>query len=219
MALAVDCDPGPSSPFKADWDSVGQCEMDWDNAYPWIFMALASLGRLGQRGILGQSSILDNLQGRVGQCGLGQDWDNGYPLDIHGVGWIPIGYAWHWHPCVDWDSWNPGTILDLRHPSRQTGTMWGPVFRVDWGNLQIHGYGTAWNPGTIFHLRQPSRQTGTVWTGAGLGQWIPIGYSWHWHPWVDWDSVCKSMDTHRIFMALASLRRLGQLESWDNLGS
>ena len=112
MALAVDCDPG-QSPFKADWDSVGQCEMDWDNAYPWIFMALASLGRLGQRGILGQSSILDNLQGRPG----------------------------------------------------------------------------------------------TVWTGAGLGQWIPIGYSWHW------------MDTHRIFMALASLRRLGQLESWDNLGS
>ena len=34
MALAVDCDPGQSSPFKADWDSVGQCEMDWDNAYP-----------------------------------------------------------------------------------------------------------------------------------------------------------------------------------------
>ena len=28
------CDPGQSSPFKADWDSVGQCEMDWDNAYP-----------------------------------------------------------------------------------------------------------------------------------------------------------------------------------------
>ena len=52
----------------------------------WIFMALASLGRLGQRGILGQSSILDNLQGRLGQCGLGQDWDNGYPLDIHGIG-------------------------------------------------------------------------------------------------------------------------------------
>ena len=85
MALAVDCDPG-QSPFKADWDSVGQCEMDWDNAYPWIFMALASLGRLGQRGILGQSSILDNLQGRLGQCGLGQDWDNGCPLDIHGIG-------------------------------------------------------------------------------------------------------------------------------------
>ena len=47
MALAVDCDPGQSSPFKADWDSVG---------------------------ILGQSgTILDNLQGRLGsQCGLGQ---------------------------------------------------------------------------------------------------------------------------------------------------
>ena len=67
MALAVDCDPGQSSPFKADWDSVGQCEMHWDNPYPWIFMALASLGRLGQRGILGQSSILDNLQSRLGQ--------------------------------------------------------------------------------------------------------------------------------------------------------
>ncbi len=24
----VDWDPGQSSPFKADWDSVGQCEMD-----------------------------------------------------------------------------------------------------------------------------------------------------------------------------------------------
>ena len=32
--LWVDWDPGQSSPFKADWDSVGQCEMDWDNAYP-----------------------------------------------------------------------------------------------------------------------------------------------------------------------------------------
>ena len=135
MALAVDCDPG-QSPFKADWDSVGQCEMDWDNAYPWIFMALASLGRLGQRGILGQSSILDNLQGsRLGQCGLGQDWDNGYPLDIHGIGWIPIGYSWHWHPCVDWDSWNPGTILDLRHPSRQ-----------DWDNVVQGGLGQSANP-------------------------------------------------------------------------
>ena len=49
-------------------------------------MALASLGRLGQREILGQSSILDNLQGRLGQCGLGQDWDNGSLLDIHGIG-------------------------------------------------------------------------------------------------------------------------------------
>ena len=137
MALAVDCDPGQSSPFKADWDSVGQCEMDWDNAYPWIFMALASLGRLGQRGILGQSSILDNLQGRLGQCGLGQDWDNGYPLDIHGIGWIPIGYSWHWHPCVDWDSWNPGTILDLRHPSRQ-----------DWDNVVQGGLGQSANPWT-----------------------------------------------------------------------
>ena len=180
MALAVDCDPGQSSPFKADWDSVGQCEMDWDNAYPWIVMALASLGRLGQRGILGQSSILDNLQGRLGQCGLGEDWDNGYPLDIHGIGWIPIGYSWHWHPCVDWDSWNPGTILDLRHPSRQTGTMWDPVFRVDWGNLQPIGY-----PLDIHGI------------GSRLGQCIPIGSSWHWHPWVDWDSV----------------------ESWDNLRS
>ena len=96
MALAVDCDPGQSSPFKADWDSVGQCEMDWDNAYP---------------------------------------------LDLHGIG-IAIGSSWHWHRWVDWDSWNPGTILDLRH-----------------------------------------------WTGA----------------------ICKSMDTHWISMALASLGRLG---SW-----
>ena len=167
MALAVDCDPGQSSPFKADWDSVGQCEMDWDNPYPWIFMALASLGRLGQRGILGQSSILDNLQGRLGQCGLGEDWDNGYPLDIHGIGWIPIGYSWHWHPCVDWDSWNPGTILDLRHPSRQTGTMWDPVFRVDWGNLQPIGYPWHWHLGrlgswTIFTLQGRLGQRGTV---------------------------------------------------------
>ncbi len=29
----------------------------------------------------------------------------------------------------------------------------------------------------------------------------------------------KSMDTHWISMALASLGRLAQLESWDNLGS
>ena len=149
----------------------------------WIFMALASLGRLGQR-----------LQ------------IHGYPLDIHGIGMTgtmwdpvfrvdwgnlqPIGYPWHWHPwvdwdpgwhpCVDWDSWNPGTILDLRHPSRQTGTMWDPVFRVDWGNLQIHGY-----PLDIHGI------------GSRLGQCIPIGSSWHWHPWVDWDSV----------------------ESWDNLRS
>ena len=65
------------------WDSV-----KWTGTMHthWIVMALASLGRLGQRGILGQSSILDNLQGRLGQCGLGQDWDNGYPLDIHGIG-------------------------------------------------------------------------------------------------------------------------------------
>ena len=82
----VDWDPGQSSPFKADWDSVGQCEWTGTMHTHWIFMALASLGRLGQRGILGQSSILDNLQGRLGQCGLGQDWDNGYPLDIHGIG-------------------------------------------------------------------------------------------------------------------------------------
>ena len=105
-------------------------------------MALASLGRLGQRGILGQSSILDNLQGRLGQCGLGEDWDNGYPLDIHGIGWIPIGYSWHWHPCVDWDSWNPGTILDLRHPSRQTGTMW--ILSSGWTGAICKSMDTHW---------------------------------------------------------------------------
>ena len=41
-----------------------------------------------------------------------------YLLDIHGIGlgqdWIPIGYPWHWHPCVDWDSWNPGIICFTR---------------------------------------------------------------------------------------------------------
>ena len=82
----VDWDPGQCSPLKADWDSVGQCGMDWDNAYPLDLHGIGILGRLGQRGILGQSSILDNLQGRLAQCGLGQDWDNGYPLDIHGIG-------------------------------------------------------------------------------------------------------------------------------------
>ena len=63
-------------------------------------MALASLGRLGQRGILGQSWILD----RLGQCGIlssgwtgmdtrdnrrcpgwaGTHWDN---LDVDGSPW------------------------------------------------------------------------------------------------------------------------------------
>ena len=37
-------------------------------------------------GIHGFADCLDNLQGRLGQCGLGEDWDNGYPLDIHGIG-------------------------------------------------------------------------------------------------------------------------------------
>ena len=53
-----------------------------------ILMALASLGRLGQRAILGQSWILDTLQGRLGQCGLGQDWGN---LQIH---WIFMALAY-----------------------------------------------------------------------------------------------------------------------------
>ena len=38
-------------------------------------------------GILGQSWILDTLQGRLGQCGSG--WTGAickYPLDIHGIG-------------------------------------------------------------------------------------------------------------------------------------
>ena len=50
--------------------------------------------------------------------------------------------------------------------------MWDPVFRVDWGNLQIHGY-----PLDIHGIgrdNNASRQTGTVWTGGGLGQWIPM---------------------------------------------
>ena len=85
----------------------------------WIFMALASLGRLGQR-----------LQ------------IHGYPLDIHGIG--------------------------------MTGTMWDPVFRVDWGNLQ------------------------------------PIGYPWHWHPWVDWDPGQSSPFK-------ADWDSVGQCEmDWDN---
>ena len=88
----------------------------------WIFMALASLGRLGQRGILGQSSILDNLQGRLGQCGLGQDWDNGYPL-------------------ADWDmwDWHPGAIC------KSMDTHWiSMALAVDWDNaypLDLHGIG------------------------------------------------------------------------------
>ena len=58
-------------------------------------------------------------------------------------------------------------------------TMWDPVFRVDWGNLQIHGY-----PLDIHGI------------GSRLGQCMPIGSSWHWHPWVDWDSV-ESWDSLR----------------------
>ncbi len=95
----------------------------------WIYMALASLGRL----IL---EIFKNERqtGQRGQC----------EMDLHGIGipgildlrhpsrqtnpWIPVGYPWHWHPWVDWHSWSPGQswILDT-------------VFRVE-GNLQIHGY-------------------------------------------------------------------------------
>ena len=51
-----------------------------------IFMALASLGRLGQLESIGYSWhwILDTLQGRLGQCGLAslgrlgqlESWDN-----------------------------------------------------------------------------------------------------------------------------------------------
>ena len=123
--------PGQSSPFKADWDSVGQCEMDWDNAYPLDLHGIGiPLGRLGQRGILGQSSILDNLQRRLRQCGLGQGWDNGYPLDIHGI----LGQSW---------------ILD---------TLQGRLDNV--GSCLQGGLGQSANP------------------------WIPIGYPWHWHPWV-----------------------------------
>ena len=166
MALAVDCDPGQSSPFKADWDSVGQCEMDWDNG---IFMALASLGRLGQRGILGQSSILDNLQGRLGQCGLG----HGYPLIFMALDGIPIGYSWHWHPWVDWDSvesWDKSMdgTPDLHIHGKSMDTHWISMAAVDWDSMALASLGRLGLG--IFDLRQPSRQTGTVWTGAGLGQ-------------------------------------------------
>ena len=50
----VDWDPGQSSPFKAEWDSVGQCEMDWDNAYPLDIHGIGMSGRLGQRPVQGE---------------------------------------------------------------------------------------------------------------------------------------------------------------------
>ena len=68
-----------------------------------------------------------------------------------------------------------------------------------------------------------------IWISSGLGQaaypWI-VGSVWINDVSVSgWETVlrgktgavCKSMDTHWISMALASLGRLGQLESWDNL--
>ena len=58
--------------------------------------------------------------------------------------WIPIGYSWHWHPWVDWDSVCKYP-LDI-HGIGMTGTMWDPVFRVDWGNLQPIGYPWHWHP-------------------------------------------------------------------------
>ena len=160
--------------------------VDWDTGYPWHW-----------HGILGQSSILDNLQGRLGQCGLGQDWDNGYPLDIHGMG--------HWHPWVDWDSvcksmdthWISMALADwdnvgscLQGGLGQSATHWISMALASLGRL---GPGQS---SILDNLQGRLGQCGTG-LGSGLGQWIPIGYSWHWHPWVDWDSV----------------------ESWDNLRS
>ena len=83
-------------------------------------MALASLGRLGQRGILGQSSILDKVQGRVGSVDP----------------WIPIGYPWHWHPWVDWD---PGQSSPFKADWDSVGQC-----EMDWDNaypLDLHGIG------------------------------------------------------------------------------
>ena len=96
----------------------------------WIFMALASLGRLGQRGILGQSSILDNLQGRLGQCGSGwtgagsaNQWiPIGYNVGSclqGGLGqsanpWVPTGYPWRL--AVDWDHGYPSDIDGIGIP-------------------------------------------------------------------------------------------------------
>ena len=76
-------------------------------------------------------------------------------MELHGIGipgildlrhpsrqtnpWIPIGYPWHWHPWVDWHSWSPGTILDLRHCLQgglgQSANPWIPI-----------GYPWHWHP-------------------------------------------------------------------------
>ena len=105
-------------------------------------------------------------------------------MELHGIGipgildlrhpsrqtnpWIPIGYPWHWHPWVDWHSWSPGTILDLRHCLQgglgQSANPWIPIGYpwhwhpwVDWD---------SWNPGTIFTLQG---RLGSCLQG-GLGQ-------------------------------------------------
>ena len=53
---------------------MGQCGTHW------IFMALASLARLGSWTIFTLQADWDS----VGQCEM--DWDNAYPLDLHGIG-------------------------------------------------------------------------------------------------------------------------------------
>ncbi len=104
----------------------------------WIYMALASLGRLGSWKIL-------RITGRLGQRGQCE-------MELHGIGipgildlrhpsrqtnpWIPIGYPWHWHPGVDWD---PGQSSPFKADWDSVGQC-----EMDWDNaypLDLHGIG------------------------------------------------------------------------------
>ena len=81
-------------------------------------MALASLGRLAQRGILGQSWILD----RLGQCGiLSSGWTG---MDTH---WISMALA-----SVGQRGILSSGNWDNRHCPGWAGTHWD--------NLDVDGY-------------------------------------------------------------------------------
>ena len=83
----------------------------------WISMALASLGRLGQL------ESWDNLHPSRQTGILSSGWTGATCKSMH-----TIGYAWHWHPWVDWD---PGQ---------------SSPFKADWDSvgqceMDLHGIG------------------------------------------------------------------------------
>ena len=85
-------------------------------------MALASLGRLGQRAILGQSWILGTLQGRLGQCGiLSSRWTG---MDTH---WISMALA----------SVRQRGILSSGNWDNRHCPGWA---ETHWDNLDVDGY-------------------------------------------------------------------------------